>query len=93
MPDFDGMIEELQTPFSPVTAADLKGLVEAFPEYFRLLADRLRELADHVPEQDPSLSEVGAQIANMAVHAGAAKDAAEQAALEFGERARFWGLP
>jgi hypothetical protein len=91
VPDIDKLTELIAEPWQlPLTGIALRAAVEAFPEYFRAWAQRLRELADLTGEESPGLAETAALIGQMAECQQTATDAAEQAALEFAEQARFW---
>lgn len=90
MADIDGLIELAQAPFIPLTPQALRELIEGFPEFWRLLAEHLRSLAGYADGELPGLTGTAEGIADMAAAAGAAQDAAEQAALAFAQEAEFW---
>jgi phytoene dehydrogenase-like protein len=76
----DALIEAAQAGFIPDGGTSLGAVLEAFPEFFRLLTEKLHELGEYIPGMGMS-EEAGALISDMAVHCGAAQESASSAAL------------
>jgi hypothetical protein len=79
---------ELRTPESSAEYADI---IEALPELWRVLAERFPALAEDLSNRaGPAVESTVAALHDLATASQAGVEAAEQAALAFGEESSFW---
>ena len=76
----DALIEAAQAGFIPDGGSSLGAVLEGFPQLFATLEAKLHELGEYIPGMGMS-EEAGALVSDMAVHCGAAQEAASSAAL------------
>jgi hypothetical protein len=84
----DDLTETVAAGFIPEDPAELHATIEGLPGFCETLARKLDELAEWAGGQ--GLEQAGTHITDMAVNAGAAKEAAAEAFLAYQDETAAW---
>jgi hypothetical protein len=89
--DINALTDELGAGFIPDSGQGLAAMLESLPAFFEALKNGLVNLSEFIGDGPAGLLEdAGGRVNDMAVHAGAAEEAAREAYLEARDKISFW---